>query len=132
MPDIKTPWHARSIYDPSHRQVSKSALHAANYGGGTSGLDWKYYQQHIRPSMFPEPERVYTQEQHDAFAAAIEGLCVQYPVYGWNRGARKRTKARFAAIRFAKEGSKNEAFARAVYGAIPKDALRAVEALIYG
>ena len=114
----------RSIYDPKYspttgRQASKTV--APSYIG------WDFAK-----NPFPEEKPVYTAEQHQAFAAAIEGLCVQYPVYGWNRGARKRTKVRFAAVKFAKDGHKDMAFSRAIYGGIPKDALRAVETLIFG
>lgn len=123
---MRTPPQSLSTYDPKHvsvtdRQLSRMSLPAQMYGG----IDWSKRD-------VPEPAPVYTQEQHDAFAAAIEGLCQQYPVYGWNRGARKRSKVRFAAVNFAKQGLKDMAFARAIYGGIPKDALRAVETLIYG
>lgn len=125
---MRPPPQSLSIYDPKHvsatgRQTGKSVFQSMDY----AAIRRESYQS---PDPFPTP--VYTQEQHDAFAAAIEGLCKQYPVYGWNRGARKRNKARFAAIKFARQGQKNEAFVRAIYGAIPKDALRAVETLIYG
>ena len=115
----------RSIYDPKYspttgRQASKTVP--------PSHPGWDF-------AKYPcpeEPQPVSTAEQHQAFAAAIEGLCAQYPVYGWNRGARKRTKVRIAAVKFAKDGHKDMAFSRAIYGGIPKDALRAVETLIFG
>ena len=57
---------------------------------------------------------------------------MQYPTLGKNRTTRKKIRARLTAVHFAKQGNPESAFAQAIYGGIPKDALRAVEALIYG
>lgn len=110
---------------PSGRQISKSAAHAAAYGMGMHKITQTYAANTV---SLP----TYTQEQHDAFAAAIEELDRQCPVVGTNRGSRKKRKARAAAVNFARQGSINEAFARAIYGGMSKEQLRAIETLIFG
>lgn len=101
----------------SSRQMGKSMTYATAYGAGG----------HAKPE-WTDP---YTQDQYDAFAAAIAGLSDQHPVVGRNRTARKKIKARATAAHFAKMGSPENATAQAVYGGIPKAALAAVRALIF-
>jgi hypothetical protein len=116
-----------STYDPKHnsqrgRQYDKSAATYTQAYGSRS--DW------ITP-LRSEPATVYTKEQHVAFAEAIRSLCDANPVPTKNRKRRKKLKARAAAIHFAGNGSPNRAFAQAIYGGLPKQQLRAIEALIF-
>ena len=74
----------------------------------------------------------YPQEAHDAFAEAIKGLWAQNPVHLKNRVGRKKMKSRAAAVHLAAQGSRHEAFARAIYGGLPREQLRAIETLIFG
>lgn len=78
------------------------------------------------------PAALYPQESYDAFAEAIKGLCAQNPVHIKNRVGRTKMKSRAAAVHFAAQGSRHKAFAHAIYGGLPRDQLRALEALIFG
>lgn len=76
--------------------------------------------------------RKYTTDKYEAFATYIVELCKESPVIGTNRKARKKHRARRAAVHFAKLGSTDEALAQGVYGGLRKRDLLAGEALLFG
>lgn len=123
---MRPPPQTLSTYDPKH------ASPTGRHPGKSIYDEYKTYTLQGFDLTPPSQPPVYTEEQNAAFALAIKGLAEQHPVVGKNRTARKKHKARGKAVHLARTGNKNEAFAQAIYGGIPKDALRGVEVLIYG
>jgi hypothetical protein len=126
----RAPAHTISRYDPKHESRKKERLDTGRYHNAHAELILnEMHEIYLSEKDFPSP---YKQEQFDALAAAIEEMDRQKPLRGDNRGNRKKRKRRDAAIALARQRSRTEAIARAIYGGLPKDALRAVEALIFG
>ena len=128
----RLPAHAISLYDPKHESRKMERLDTGrNRDVHAEYLKLMRGMPQFNPTAADFP-RVYTQEQFEALAAAIEELDRQKPLRGDNRDHRKKRKSRDSAIMAARGGSRTQAIARAIYGGLPKDALRAVDTLIFG
>jgi hypothetical protein len=129
----RAPAHTISRYDPKHEPLKMERLDTGRYRNVHAEYNKMIINEahkiNLTEKDFPSP---YKQEQFEALAAAIEEMDRQKPLRGDNKGNRKKRKCRDAAIAFARQRSRAEAIARAIYGGLPKDALRAVETLIFG
>lgn len=122
-PGSRSPFGPKSVVNADFESLEHHAMDL--YGPG----NWK----RLSAATPYQPVIVeYPQEVHDAFAEAIKTLCSQNPVHIKNRAGRKKLKSRAAAVHLATQGSRHEAFARAIYGGLPREQLRAIETLIFG